>query len=321
MLLFAPQHSLALGSAIAAQLDASLSASEEREFEGGEHKMRPLVDVQGRHACVIQSLYGDSGGSANDKLCRLLFFIGALKDAGAAEVTAVVPYLAYARKDRRTQPRDPVTTRYVAAMFEAMGVDRVIAVDVHNEAAFDNSFRCQTLRIEAAESFAAALAQTIGDRKAVVASPDVGGIKRAQRMRDALANRLGRDVGFAFVEKRRALGIVSGEALVGAVEEADVVFYDDMIVSGGTILRAAKAARQSGASRIHIAAAHAAFVPSAQALFQGTDIDTVHVSDSVPLATAFAPFVGAKLVLCSVAPLLATAISALSHGAPRIAQG
>ena len=310
MLLFAPKHSGALARAVAEQLGVSLSAAEEREFEGGEHKMRPLIDVQDRDACVIQSLYGEPGASANDKLCRMLFFIGALKDAGARRVTAVTPYLAYARKDRRTQARDPVTTRYVAAMFESVGTDRVVVLDVHNEAAFDNAFRCQTIRVEAAATFASALAPGIGDRNVVVASPDLGGIKRAQRLRDALAARLGRSVEFAFVEKRRTGGVVSGDALVGPVQEADVIFYDDMIVSGGTIVRAARAARSAGAARIHVAAPHAAFVSSALEIFQGAEIDTVLVSDSVPLAPAFAPFVGGRLTICSIASLLARTLQA-----------
>jgi ribose-phosphate pyrophosphokinase len=196
-------------------------------------------------------------------------------------------------------------------MFESVGTDRVIVLDVHNEAAFDNAFRCRTARVEAAEIFAAALAEKIGDRKAVVASPDLGGIKRAQRLSDALIARLGRRVEFAFVEKRRAAGVVSGEAIVGPVEQADVIFYDDMIVSGGTILRAARAAHGAGAARIHVVAPHAAFVPAALEIFQGPDVDSVLVSDSVPLAPAFQPFVGGRLTICSIAPLLARAITDL----------
>ena len=84
---------------------------------------------------------------ANDKLCRLLFFIGALKDAGAARVTAVVPYLCYARKDRRTKPNDPVTTRYIAGMFEAVGTDCIVTLEVHNPVAFENAFRCRTVTL------------------------------------------------------------------------------------------------------------------------------------------------------------------------------
>lgn len=157
MLLFAPNASLVFGTRVADALKVSLSPSEEREFDGGEHKMRPLVDVSNEDVYVVQSTCGDSGASANDKLCRLLFFAGALKDAGAARVTAIIPYLAYARKDRRTQPRDPVTTRYVAALIAAVEIDRVVTLDVHNEVAFDNAFRCHTVRLEAAEVFAAHL--------------------------------------------------------------------------------------------------------------------------------------------------------------------
>lgn len=312
MMVFAPGHSTELARKVAEALRIALAPSEEREFDGGEHKMRPLADVQGRDTYVIQSLHGDSSASANDKLCRLLFFIGALKDAGALRVTAVVPYLAYARKDRRTQPRDPVTTRYVAAMFEAVGVDCVTVLDVHNEAAFDNAFRCRTVRLEAAETFAAALARDLVDRRLVVASPDVGGVKRAQRFRDALTRQLPGEIDFAFVEKRRAGGVVSGEAFVGQAQGAAVVIYDDMIASGGTIVRAARAARRAGAARVYVAAPHAAFQPTAMQLFEADGPDAVYVSDSIALAPPFAAISAERLKLCSAAPLLAGAITTLA---------
>jgi ribose-phosphate pyrophosphokinase len=211
MKLFAPALSAILASKVAESLGTRLASSEEREFDGGEHKMRPLEDVRGEHVFVVHSLCGSDEGSANDRLCRLLFFAGALKDAGARRVTAVVPYLAYARKDRRTQPHDPVTTRYVAAMFEAVGVDCVVVLDVHNDAAFDNAFRIPTVRMEAAETFASAVAGHVGERRVVIASPDVGGIKRAQKFREIVNRELGRDIDLAFVEKRRAGGVVSGD--------------------------------------------------------------------------------------------------------------
>ena len=107
------------GQGIGQALGLPLSDHEERDFEDGEHKARPLVSVRGRDVYVIRSLYSDPAASVNDKLCKLLFFIGACKDAGAARVTAVTPYLCYARKDRKTKPRDPVTTRYLANLFEA----------------------------------------------------------------------------------------------------------------------------------------------------------------------------------------------------------
>jgi ribose-phosphate pyrophosphokinase len=311
MMLFAPNHSVAFARVVAEFLGQPLSPSEEREFDGGEHKMRPLADVQGRNVCVIQSTCGDAQASANDKLCRLLFFVGALKDAGARHVTAVVPYLAYARKDRRTQPRDPVTTRYIAAMFEAAGIDRVVVLDVHNEAAFDNAFRCPTVRIEAAEVFATALAVEFGNKSVVVASPDVGGVKRAQRMREILARRLGRDIDFAFVEKRRALGVISGQAFVGQVEGSEVILYDDMIATGTTILRAVQAAREAGAAHVYVAAAHAAFRPAAMQILDKDGPDALLVSDSIALAPPFSSHVGERLRICSVAPLIARTLAEL----------
>jgi ribose-phosphate pyrophosphokinase len=312
MMLFAPALSATFAGTVAAALGTRLAASEEREFEGGEHKMRPLDDVRGQDAFVIHSLCGSAEASANDRLCRLLFFAGALKDAGARRVVAVVPYLAYARKDRRTQPRDPVTTRYVAAMFEAVGIDCVVALDVHNEAAFDNAFRIPTVRLEAAETFAAAVSRRVGEGRVVIASPDVGGIKRAQRFRDAVGRELGRSIDFAFVEKRRASGVVSGDALVGSVENADIVFYDDMIASGTTLARAAAAARRAGARRIHVAAPHAALVAAASQLFQSDGPETVMVSDSIPLGPAFRSFLQGTLQICSVAPLVARTIAGLA---------
>lgn len=112
--IFSLNASKDFGEAVARYLGTPLAAHEEREFEDGEHNARPLVSVRGKDVFVIQSLYGDSHQSVNDKLCRFLFFLGALKDASAGRVTAVIPYLCYARKDKKSKARDPVTTRYVA---------------------------------------------------------------------------------------------------------------------------------------------------------------------------------------------------------------
>jgi ribose-phosphate pyrophosphokinase len=315
MLLFAPAHSAAFGQRVADCLGVTLADSEEREFGGGEHKMRPLVDVQNQDVFVIQSLCGDEQASANDKLCRVLFFLSAVKDAGARRVTAVVPYFAYSRKDRRTQPQDPVITRYVAQMFEATGVDCVVALDIHNEAAFDNALRCQSVRIAAGDLFAASLAPDIGTSPVVVASPDIGGVKRAQLFRESLARKLGRELDFAFLEKRRSGGVVSGDMLVGDVENRTLVIYDDMIASGTTILRACQVARRSGAARVYVAAPHAAFLPEATRLFAAQDIHTVLVSDSIALAPTFANVPGDRLRVCSVAPLVADTIQRLASHA------
>ena len=310
--LFAPQFSAELGAYVAAFLGTVLSKHEEREYEGGEHKMRPVESVRGCDVFVIAALNGDQELSANDKLCRLLFFIGALRDAGAATVTACVPYLCYARKDRRTQEHDPVATRYVAALFEAVGTDRVVVLDVHNEAAFDNAFRCETIRLEGFDVFAGVLPEVISINECVVASPDIGGVKRAQLLREELARRFRTDVGFAFMEKRRLAGVVSGDMFVGEVAGRDVVLYDDMIVSGATIIRATRAARQAGAKRVVVAASHAAFTPDAARLFADDGLDAVLVSDSIRLGEAYASHIDGKLRICSCAPLIASKIKELA---------
>jgi ribose-phosphate pyrophosphokinase len=121
----------------------------------------------------------DRKRARNDKLGRLLFFVGALKDAGAERVTAVTPYLCYARKDRRTKNNDPVTIRYVATMFEAIGVDAVVTLEVHNEAAFENAFRCPTVALSTALLLIERIKAIAADRPIAVVSPDLGGGKRA----------------------------------------------------------------------------------------------------------------------------------------------
>ena len=224
-----------------------LDAHEEREFEDGEHKARPLVSVRDRDVYVLQSLHSDAQQSVNDKLVRLLLFLGALKDASAARVTAVVPYLAYARKDRKSKPRDPVSTRYVAQLFEAVGVDCIVTLDVHNLAAFQNAFRCRCENLEANPLFVAHFAGRLADADVVVVAPDAGGIKRAEDFRRRLAAALGRPVPMAFAEKHRSSGIVSGEALVGDVSGRVAIIVDDLISGGTTAARAAQACRARGA--------------------------------------------------------------------------
>jgi ribose-phosphate pyrophosphokinase len=151
--LFALHSNHNFGEKVSKALGIPLSAHEERDFEDGEHKARPLENVRGKDVFVIHSLYSDARQSVNDKLCRMLFFLGALRDASAGRITAVIPYLCYARKDRKTKSRDPVTTRYVAALMEAVGVDRVVTMDVHNLAAYQNTFRCRTDHLEAKQTF------------------------------------------------------------------------------------------------------------------------------------------------------------------------
>ena len=280
-LLFALEGSRPYGDRVAGRLEWPLSRIEEREFEDGEHKTRPLIDVNRRDVFVIHSLHGNASASPSDKLCRLLFFIGALKDAGAARVNAVTPYLCYARKDQRSQPLDPITTKYVARMFEACGADGVITFDVHNRAAYENAFRIPTANIEAMPLFVDHFAARLrGDCVAVV-SPDVGGAKRADKFRRALATAMGEEPTAGFVDKQRAGGVVTGDLFVGDVDGRSVILFDDLISTGTTLCRAAVKCREAGANRVFAAATHGVFIGDAPNVLSAAGFDEIVVGDTV----------------------------------------
>lgn len=314
LMLFALNGSRPFGELVARQLGLSLSAHEEREFEDGEHKARPLFSVRGRDVFVLHSLYGDPAQSGNDKLCRLLFFIGALKDAAAQRVTAVVPYLAYARKDQKTKPRDPVITRYVAAMFEAVGADAVLTIDVHNLSAFQNAFRCRTEHLDANRLFVAWFTPLLKDHEVVVLSPDAGGIKRAERFRGGLAAALGRPVGMAFAEKHRIGGVVSGDLLVGEVAGKQAVIIDDLVSSGTTLARAARACTERGAAGVMAAATHGLFMDDAPAVLADSPLQQLVVTDTVPPFRLEHSTAQAKVRVLSCSGLFARAIHRIHAG-------
>ncbi|WP_298830119.1 ribose-phosphate diphosphokinase [uncultured Piscinibacter sp.] len=312
MLIHSLDPTCTLAPALAQALDETLAPHEDRAFEDGEHKWRPLTDPRGDDAYVVAGLHGGPAESPQDKLVRLLMFIATLRDHGAARITAVVPYLAYARKDRRTKPFDPLALRYVAQLLEAVGTDQLIVLEPHDIGAFQNAFRRPVQALSAHPAFDAVVdelaAQATGSL--AVASPDPGGVKRAQLWRESLEARLRRPVGFAMVDKRRSAGVVSSLRLVaGEVEGATVLLLDDLIASGETMQRAAAALREAGALEVHAFAAHGLFVGGAAQALADPAIARVVVCDSVP------PFrlpadaaVRGRLQVVPAVPLLAAAI-------------
>ncbi len=311
-LLFALEGSRSYGDRVAARLEWPLAAHEERSFEDGEHKIRPLVEVTRRDVFVIHTLHGSPEASPNDKLCRLLFFVGALKDAGAARVTAVAPYLCYARKDQRSQSRDPITTKYVARMFEACGTDAVMTFDVHNRAAFENAFRIPTVNIEAMPLFVQHFARLLREDKVAVISPDVGGAKRAERFRRALAAALGEEPTAGFVDKQRAGGIVTGDLFVGDVADRTAIIFDDLISTGTTLRRAAAKCREGGARRVLAAATHGLFIGDAANVLGAGEFDGIVVADTVRSVAEEAGLLSENITVLDTSRLVCDTI-ALAH--------
>ena len=205
-----------------------------------------------------------------------------IKDAGAARVTAVTPYLCYARKDRRTKPNDPVTTRYIAGMFESVGTDCVVTLEVHNPVAFENAFRCRTVALTGTPLFVDYVKKAFAGDKLAVISPDAGGMKRAELLREALEAALGRPVGKGLAEKHRSAGVVSGDLFVGDVAGTTALIVDDLISTGNTLLRAARSARKAGAKRVIALVTHGLFMPGAAEVIADPAIDQVVVTDAVP---------------------------------------
>ena len=314
--LFALHGTEDLGEKIGHALGCGLAVLEERSFEDGEHKIRPLATVAGCDVYVVHSLHGGPQESPNDKLCRLLFFIGALKDAGAAQVTAVMPYLCYARKDRRTKANDPVTIRYLATLFEAVGVDAVVTLEVHNEAAFENAFRRPSVALSTAPLLIGKIKEIAADQAISVVSPDLGGGKRADLLREALEKALGRPIGKAFVEKHRSSGVVSGDLFAGEGNDAVCVVVDDLVSTGGTLVRAARSARAHGARAVVACVAHGLFMPGAETALADLAIDRVIATDSVPAFRLPPGPVLAKLEVVSAAPLFAETIRRLHQNEP-----
>jgi ribose-phosphate pyrophosphokinase len=162
----------------------------------------------------------------------------------------------------------------------------VATVDAHSIATFDNAFRCHKEHVEATDVFASYLAQKVSDaQRLVVLSPDAGGVHRARRFSSLLAERSGRLVELAFMEKQRSGGRVSGEAFAGDVNDAFVVIYDDMISTGGTVARAARAAAERGARAVHCAATHGLFSGDAVATLNAVPLVSLVITDTVADAT------------------------------------
>jgi ribose-phosphate pyrophosphokinase len=290
---------------------------EERDFEGGEFKIRPLQSVRGRVTYVYQSLAGIAGPTPSERLLRLLFLLNTLRDGGAAQRVVIVPYLAFARKERRTKLRDPVNTRYVAQLLECAGADGIVALDVHNPAALDNAFRVPVDHLSALPMMADHFASHLPGTDLVVVSPDIGGIKRAQLFQETLEKRTGREVELAFIEKRRSAGVVSGGTLVGNPSGRTVIVLDDLCATGGTLLRAAQVCVRAGATAVHVAVTHVPLASGVGALLAAEHIGGIVTTDSVGTLppTSLGTNAG-KLVILPIAPLVGQVLRRVLAGKP-----
>jgi ribose-phosphate pyrophosphokinase len=283
---------------VATHLGLKLTPHTEKNFEDGECYVKSgpefsdssVGNVRGHNVFVIQSLYSDETESVADKFVKLCIFCGSLKDASAHEVIPIIPHLAWARQDRKTESRAPITTKYIARMLESMKIERCLLFDVHNLAAEQNAFNVPIDVLEAKNLFADWCAhRLIADghaKKVKVMTPDSGGLGRAERFRNALLkllNSLGAkldDIEVVVFDKLRIKGEVRGGRIVGDVEDADVIAYDDMISTAKTMKKACKAVVESKGRVYAICATHGLFCGEANGILD--DLDTkIVISDTI----------------------------------------
>lgn len=265
-----------------------MSTHTEMYHDDGESFLKSNENVRDCDVYVISSLYTDKDHRVNEKIINLLWFVGSLKDASARRVTVIIPYMAYARQDRKTKSREPIITKYMAKTFESIGVDRVITVDIHNLSALQNSFRIPVDNLDCIKLFTDYLCTTSFDGEKplkedssnlVVLSPDNGGINRCGMFQDALEKTLGVEIPLAVFDKRRVEGKVKGSRIIGDVLNKRVLLFDDMIASGSTAAKAIKAAKEAGASLFAFCSTHGLFIGNANENF--ADVERLVVTDTV----------------------------------------
>jgi ribose-phosphate pyrophosphokinase len=286
----------ALAEAVAAQLGVPLSEREASRFPDGEMHVEIRTSVRGHDVYLIQS----TSPPAEERLFQLVLLADACRRAGAARLTAVMPYVAYARQDRRPTGREPVGARLLADLLATGGFHRVVAVDLHSQA-LEGVFTLPLEHLTAVPLLVAALPSLEG--RGVVVAPDLGATKLAERYARLL------NLPVAMVHKRRLTGErVTVRGVTGDVRGRTPLVVDDMITTGGTVEAAISALLDAGcAGDIAVAATHGLFVGEALQRLAALPVREVVVTDSVASSAADGP----RLRRVSLAPLLAESIRRL----------
>jgi ribose-phosphate pyrophosphokinase len=301
--IFTGNSNRALADEICKAVEIPLGRADVTHFSDGEIYVEVGENVRGVNCFVVQP----TCSPVNQSLMELLIMIDALKRASAGSIVAIMPYYGYARQDRKSKPRTPITAKLAANLITAAGADRALAMDLHAgqiqgffDIPFDHLFAMPVL-IEELRSLGYNGEQT------VVVSPDAGGVERAR----AFSKRLG--AGLAIIDKRRAAANVSEVMnIVGDVRGKKAVIVDDIIDTAGTLTNAAQAIMDAGASQVASCASHAVFSGKAVHRIAESPLQHVVVTNTIPLSEAGQAC--AKIRVRSVGRLLGEAIKRIHHG-------
>jgi ribose-phosphate pyrophosphokinase len=295
-----------LAEAIAAYLRLPLTQASVRRFADMEVFVEIQENVRGEDVFVIQP----TSFPANDHLMELLVTLDALKRGSARRTTAVVPYFGYARQDRKTSPRSPISAKLVANLVTTAGADRVLTLDLH-AGQIQGFFDIPVDNLYAEPVFAKNMAERYknGNGAAhdlVIVSPDVGGVVRARGM----ARRL--DAGLAIIDKRRErAGVSEVMHIIGDVTDKRCVLIDDIVDSAGTLCNAARALKNAGAKSVAAYVTHGVLSGDAVARVSSSPLEKLVITDSIPATQAVR--VSNVVEQISIAPLLAEAIQRISE--------
>jgi ribose-phosphate pyrophosphokinase len=285
-----------LAEAVAASLNSPLTRASVRRFADMEVFVEIHENVRGEDVFVVQS----TSYPANDNLMELLIMLDALRRSSARRVTAVIPYFGYARQDRKSAPRTPISAKLVANLIAEAGAHRVLTMDLH-AGQIQGFFDIPVDNLFAAPLFVHDIQERYSNRDIMIVSPDVGGVVRAR----ALASRLGRDL--AIIDKRRErAGVSEVMNVIGDVDGRDCILVDDICDSGGTLCNAASALIKNGAKSVSVYVTHGVLSGGAVARIASSPIEMLTLTDSI-LATE-AVRLADNVRQISIAPLLAEAI-------------
>ena len=292
--LFACNSNIPLAEKIAAQLGLPLTKCEVSTFSDGEITVSIGESVRGSDVFIIQS----TCTPVNNNLMELLIMIDAMKRASAGRITAVIPYFGYARQDRKSKSRDPISAKLVADLITAAGADRVLTMDLH-AAQIQGFFNIPLDHLEGMPI----LSQYIERKELedlVIVSPDLGSVNRARK----IANRL--DVPIAIIDKRRPKPNVSEIMnIIGDIKDKNLLIIDDIIDTAGTLCNAANALKERGAKSVRACATHGILSGPAVDRIQNSALDELILLDTIPLPDEKKL---PKIKVESVAPIFAQAI-------------
>lgn len=288
---------------ICMNLGMPLSASKLFRFSDGEIGVSIEESVRGADIFVVQP----TCEPANEHLVELLIIIDALRRASAYRINLVIPYFGYARQDRKTRSREPITAKLIANLIEKAGGDRVITADLHAgqiQGFFDIPVDHLTGVPLLASHFKSILSDEVEAGKVTVVSPDIGGVVRARRFAELLGNK----AELAIVDKRRSHEVANMSEvmeIIGNIEGKVAILVDDIIDTAGTIVKAADALFERGAAEVYACATHAVLSGPAIERLKGSKIKELVLTDTIPLTEEKKID---KITVKSMAPLVAEAL-------------